>query len=663
MKTDLVGRIDRIPLSPRHAFYPVFEAVSNSIHAIEATQRTDGVIEVELRRETSQRRLEIDAEHTEPITEVRVTDNGVGFTAPNFAAFEELDTRYKLALGGKGVGRLTWLKVFEAVRIESVYEANGGYRRRTFAFVLPGGVEYLRDEPLANGQPAALRTTIMMSRPRDTYREILHQRATTVAAALVRHFLFYLLGEKAPKIEVMDGTTVVAVRADNITARETGEIDLKGQRFKIEHLKVRSPEKRQHVAYYCANSRPVKEERLNHLPDTPFYDADASYFYHGYLFSPYLDSRANEQRTGFDIPEEPELSDLSYRDLRGAVRTAADRYLGPQLTELARARDERVTRVFEQRLPELNYVRDQNRDEILSIPLDASDAQVEEVIGSIHLRNQKTGRELMERLVADMRDETTIDLAAFEKSFADRVERITRPSQANLASYLLFRHSIIELYRQLLKKSGDRFQLEAAIHQLLFPMRMDVDPTRAKLPHNLWLIDERLTYASYIASDQPLKKHKVLFSVESTEEPDIVAYFNLGFSSEDPSEGSLRTVVIVELKRPGPLKKREENPWEQVMRYIDAIRNGFYAEGSGQKIQATESTLFYCYIVCDLDSDVIKQLINDYQFTPLFDGGEGYFLYNVPRKAYVELVPFEKLLRDAERRHRAFFERLGVVPR
>jgi hypothetical protein len=50
--------------------------------------------------------------------------------------------------------------------------------------------------------------------------------------------------------------------------------------------------------------------------------------------------------------------------------------------------------------------------------------------------------------------------------------------------------------------------------------------------HNPWLIDERLTFANYIASDRPLREHRILFQVDSREEPDIVCYFNLGFSEE-----------------------------------------------------------------------------------------------------------------------------------
>ena len=142
IKTDLIGRVERVHLAPRNALLPLFEAVSNSIDAIKS--RTDGGkgrIEIQLAREAIQKQLELHTESSEPISEIRITDNGVGFTDRNMNAFQELDTRNKLTTGGKGIGRLRWLKVFEKVKVKSVYREGSEYRERSFDFGLPDGVE------------------------------------------------------------------------------------------------------------------------------------------------------------------------------------------------------------------------------------------------------------------------------------------------------------------------------------------------------------------------------------------------------------------------------------------------------------------------------------------------------------------------------------------
>jgi hypothetical protein len=263
-------------------------------------------------------------------------------------------------------------------------------------------------------------------------------------------------------------------------------------------------------------------------------------------------------------------------------------------------------------------------------------------------------------IVDEMQRSSTIDLRSFSERFDRRLEEMTRPSQASLASYMMLRRSIIEMYKQLLRKAGDRYQREAAIHRLIFPMGRDHETSKAFLEHNLWLIDERLTFADYIASDMRLQRHKALFGVNDKDEPDVVAYYNLGFSTDDPAEGTLRNVVIVEFKRPGPLQKKDEDPWRQVMRYIRKMRDGFENE-DGQKIKAGTNTRFYCYILCDSDDPNVQQFLEEHQFKPIFDGEEGYFLYHEALKTYAELLPFSKVLRDVERNHRAFFERLGLL--
>jgi hypothetical protein len=97
------------------------------------------------------------------------------------------------------------------------------------------------------------------------------------------------------------------------------------------------------------------------------------------------------------------------------------------------------------------------------------------------------------------------------------------------------------------------------------------------------------------------------------------------------------------------------------MRYIRDIREGFYRIEDGRKVKAANNTRFYCYIVCDLDNKTIKQMVEENMFRPLFDGQEGYFLYNPEVRAYLELVPFERILRDTKRNHRAFFAQAGLL--
>lgn len=89
---------------------PMVEAISNSLEA--------GAKNVKVK-------LYIDKTKTLFGTEVNkifaydVEDDGEGFTKRNIDSFLTYMSEYKINLGCKGVGRITWLKVFSSVNIES----------------------------------------------------------------------------------------------------------------------------------------------------------------------------------------------------------------------------------------------------------------------------------------------------------------------------------------------------------------------------------------------------------------------------------------------------------------------------------------------------------------------------------------------------------------
>jgi hypothetical protein len=68
-----------------------------------------------------------------------VSDNGIGLNEDNFKSFLRPDSRHKIDRGGKGVGRLDWLKVFNEIKVDSAYEVEAGASKleeRAFDFVL-----------------------------------------------------------------------------------------------------------------------------------------------------------------------------------------------------------------------------------------------------------------------------------------------------------------------------------------------------------------------------------------------------------------------------------------------------------------------------------------------------------------------------------------------
>lgn len=117
LKENLQGRIDNLAMSPSYAntLIPVFEALMNSIHSVQERFGDEWMKKAVIS-------LSVETDDDDNPVSFIVTDNGIGLNEANFESFRTYDSRLKSKKGGKGVGRLTWLKVFERISILSRFQ-------------------------------------------------------------------------------------------------------------------------------------------------------------------------------------------------------------------------------------------------------------------------------------------------------------------------------------------------------------------------------------------------------------------------------------------------------------------------------------------------------------------------------------------------------------
>ncbi len=131
---------------------------------------------------------------------------------------------------------------------------------------------------------------------------------------------------------------------------------------------------------------------------------------------------------------------------------------------------------------------------------------------------------------------------------------------------------------------------------------------------NLWLIDERLAFHEYLASDKSLSSMPITRS-KSAKEPDLLALsiFDNPLLVSDSSTPPLASIVIVEIKRPmrnDATQGEKRDPIEQALAYVKKTRQGGVQTKHGRPVPASENIPGFCYVICDLTPTIVQRCNN-----------------------------------------------------
>ena len=675
LTTSLAGRVRNTSLPKSHALLPLLEAIVNSIQAIDARSGDSeprGRIEVRVHRDAQ---AELDYGSTgpgrapmKPIVGFTIADDGVGFTPQNMCSFETLDSDYKSDLGCRGVGRLLWLKAFDRVSVRSAYEdEEGKLQGLQFKFSVAHEVEH------DGGADGFVRPGTVVSL--DGFKKSFQQQAPKGVDAIARevfeHCIWYFLRPGgAPVVTIADDdeSVLLADLMDEFvdSAMSSSTIEVKGQKFDMLNLRLKATARNAVPRlHWCAASRVVIEENLSgkvpglhgKLKD----EASGEFVYACYLNSDFLDERVRSDRTAFDIAdyiaEEPLLDDLSLDDIRDAVAEKIAEILKDPLTSAREQGKQRVHDFVTKRAPRYRPVLAKIEQRGITVDPSVKDQELEL---QLHRHLQKIesdafvqGQEIFAEAAAEPAEDYAERLAAY-------LATVSEINQSDLAAYVSRRRTVLDLLGRLIRADKEgKYSREDAIHSLIVPMRTESNDV-ANDGSNLWIIDERLAFHDYLASDKTLKSMPITGS-ESTKEPDILAT-RLVDSPVLAAEGQklpLPSIVVVEIKR--PMRKdatEDKNPIQQCLDYVKRIRAGGVLTATGRPIPPTQDPPAFCYIIADLTDKMIERCEIS-NLRPTHDG-LGYFGFNDSAKAYIEVTSFDGLVNAANERNRAFFDKLGL---
>ena len=179
--SNLRGKVRNFALPKNRPLVPLYEAVVNSINAIEERAAKQGVfkgnVDIEVVRDST---LFTDSDKN-TVRGFCIRDNGIGFDEDNMASFMEADS---------------------AVYITSTYKEAEEFVTRKFEFSL----EHFNIEDVLEDAPAETDycTEVKLIDYKKDYEKEVPKQLSTIAIRIIQHCFVYFLRENCPEIWIHD---------------------------------------------------------------------------------------------------------------------------------------------------------------------------------------------------------------------------------------------------------------------------------------------------------------------------------------------------------------------------------------------------------------------------------------------------------------------------
>ncbi len=642
MKFDIEGRIRnmRLPDGRTALLFSIYEAVMNGVQAIEERLAENpngvpGTIVVSVSKNADR-----------AIKDIVVHDNGIGLNDRHLDSFNVCDTMEKAAIGGRGVGRLVWLKAFKQIDVSSTYEVPAGTHSLSFRF-LPEREDSRGDLTRFASDDAPQGTTISLIGAKEEDKKM---SMALLSRSLCHHFFPFFIAGSMPQLIVQMGKHEVNVGQYlstrlNVKSSEDVQVSDTVGSINITHVYVDPKIARElsNSILLTAQGRVVqsieieKKFALKGLENRKAYAC--------VIRGAFLDEKVDQERTSFKAREE------EIEAIRDAAVASAQRFLSVHIMGIRTEQKRLVVNLLEEH-PQLAISVDDVDGYVAGLSPSMSDEDIAKTLFTLLYRHEKKVRAQIHRLECDKPEtEPGVDTA-----IEMLLQKVSDDAKLRLAEYTLKRHQIIQIARSMLKYSDPEkrsYELERSIHEFICPMGKMLT-SKNYTEHNLWLIDDLLSYYQFFASD---KKLSSLGIKDESKEPDLLFLNPFGFRRE----GTNDPVVIIEFKRPGD-ETLSSDPVDQVLGYIEKLRGKTVRDADGRIIdEINGSTPFECIVICDLSEGAKNRLrrgVAQHQ-TP---DGLGFYGFSMNHNASIRVLSYKKLFRDAELRNKSFFDHLGLLP-
>ena len=661
MRGDIINRVRRLPKPTQaaEALQPVFEAVSNALHAVEDAFGEQYQVRGRITVAITNARTPADIE-------IIVSDNGVGLEPRRFGAFCTTDTDYKIEKGGKGVGRLLWLDAFQSIKIVSIYRNDGRTFRRAFTFRLDASDQITdeSDEPVEGGVIETGTFVTFKGLRGIAYQAKFPSQPATIVRHFGSHFFADFILGRSPSVtvDVEGAATNFPEEIQDLRIEDRGVATIETASFGklvlasfVCHKAASANFDGLHQMHLVANGRTVTTRKIDGLIGIGRFGPNGDSVYHGCVTGEFLDERVNQERTQFNFDES-----IIEAIVRSCAEFSRDHAIKDEVAEFDRQRLGTM-RDFVDEYPSFAF---EGAEELLSrTPKNAIKAEeFARALIPIRIRRDQERNKTIKEIVATLHGAGDIpeDFAAAVRKASDEIKA---EEQRQLTEYVLRRKTVLDVMAVLIRRIRERgngsqdFQLESTLHQFICPMKLrGDDPTKVEQSdHDLWIIDERLTFTKYFASDVSFTQ--IVADEDSQRRPDLFIFdrlHGLGGKGEDP----LKRVMLVEFKQPGRTEYNERySPLNQISEYITRLKNGEIEDFQQGRVRIADDCVFYCYVIADI---VGRLDVHTSAWRTTANGRGRIHELQGKFRGIIEIIEWADLIGDARLRNHAFLHAAGL---
>lgn len=636
---------------------PLIETIANSLEA-EATE-----IELELFVDNSQQQVEDENIKTiRRINGFKITDNGKGFTPENIDSFTKFKSHLKRKLGCKGVGRFTWLKVYEDIFIESQTEETFV----SFSFNKNFSVDDIK--PIEKSS-VIKQTSITFSNVTSQYKRFakpenkrekdVDERTIAdlkyIKELIATHFLvkFFLLHEEEKrnfKITLKLGQEKEVISNKNITKLNKKEFDI------LDTLDVSLNPKYYHFVlfynYFESNNKPAIQSycAAGRLV-APFTDTvkiislpTSNLNLNMLLTSEYFDERTTEERNDFSFSKNEvnrtTVNPIPLNEINDKLKQVIDEILLEKFPNLSQNNDKVIEECIEERPYLGKYIR-----------LDNTKIKTKsKVLNDAEKAYRKEKIEIRENFAKMLESKKYTD----KTLFMENISKVNDISARELAEYFLYREQIILGLNKLIE---DNSSIENDLHELFMPKNTisDYESTElSKYDSNIWLLDDK--FMPYLKAYSDIEIGKIKEQIAQNmqkvtgelKKPDMTIFYNNVDSIH-------KDIVMVEFKALNVSADRKIAAYSEINRNLQFILKGI-----------DNIRTMHGYIITDLDDEFCEYLEAQPGVEALFTTGNTPMYYyfngnlkdsnNNKKSCHVYILSTNSICKDAQSRNKIFLD-------